>query len=65
MDLGDVLEGVNGTAGLMLNQALMKEPPFHEDRSMSMSTKAEVAGTFLGDFQTRAVVVPVLWGISD
>lgn len=66
MDLGDVLEGVNGTAGLMLNQALMKEPPFHEDRSMrQMSTKAEVAGTFLGDFQTRAVMVPVLWGISD
>lgn len=60
MDLGDVLEGVNGTAGLM------QEPPFHEDRSMrQMSTKAEVAGTFLGDFQTRAVMVPVLWGISD
>lgn len=66
MDLGDVPGGVNGTAGLMLNQALMKELPFHEDCSMrQMSTKAEVAGTYLGDFQTRAVMVPVLQGVSD
>lgn len=66
MGLGDVPEGVNGTAGSMLNRAVMKELPPHEDRSMrQLNAKAEVAGSFLGDFQTRAVTVPVLRGMSD
>lgn len=62
-DLGDVPEGINGRAGLMLNQALMKELPLHEDCSVrQLNTKAEVAGNVSGSSPDKSGVSVCLTG---